>query len=136
MKFRKYLLKEEFGLKGLDIAPLIDIVFILIVFFMLTSSFIVQPGIKVELPQTVTQSILRSGRLNIIISSEDVAYLNGKVVTNKELEDFLNKNKAKVKSVFIKADKNSSLGRVVEIWDICRKVGLSYVNIATTYVKE
>ncbi|MCD6539217.1 MAG: biopolymer transporter ExbD [Candidatus Omnitrophica bacterium] len=136
MKFRKYLLKEEFGLKGLDIAPLIDIVFILIIFFMLTSSFMVQPGIKVELPQTVTQSILQPERLNIIISSEDVAYLNGRVVTNRELEDFLNKNKAKVKSVFIKADRNSSLGRVVEIWDICRKVGLSYVNIATTYVRE
>jgi len=136
VKFRKYLLKEEFGLKGLDIAPLIDIVFILIIFFMLTSSFMVQPGIKVELPQTVTQSILQPERLNIIISSEDVAYLNGRVVTNRELEDFLNKNKAKVKSVFIKADRNSSLGRVVEIWDICRKVGLSYVNIATTYVRE
>ena len=136
MKFRKYLLKEEFGLKGLDIAPLIDIIFILIIFFMLTSSFMVQPGIKVELPQTVTQSILQPERLNIIISSEDVAYLNGRVVTNRELEDFLNKNKAKVKSVFIKADKNSSLGRVVEIWDICRKVGLSYVNVATTYVRE
>ena len=136
MKFRKYLLKEEFGLKGLDIAPLIDIIFILIIFFMLTSSFMVQPGIKVELPQTVTQSILQPERLNIIISSEDVAYLNGRVITNRELEDFLNKNKAKVKSVFIKADKNSSLGRVVEIWDICRKVGLSYVNVATTYVRE
>jgi len=136
VKFRKYLLKEEFGLKGLDIAPLIDIIFILIIFFMLTSSFMVQPGIKVELPQTVTQSILQPERLNIIISSEDVAYLNGRVITNRELEDFLNKNKAKVKSVFIKADKNSSLGRVVEIWDICRKVGLSYVNVATTYVRE
>jgi len=135
MRFRKHL-KEEFGLKGFDIAPLIDIVFILIIFFMLTSNFMVQPGIKIELPSTVTHSILHLKRLSIIISSEDVAYLNGKVVTNKELEDFLRRNKGKIKSVFIKADKNSSMGRVVEIWDICRKVGFSYVNIATTYVKE
>lgn len=135
MKFRKHL-KEEFGLKGLDIAPLIDIVFILIIFFMLTSHFMVQPGIKIELPSTVTPEILHLKRISITVSSEDVLYLNGKVVTNKELEDFLKENRDKIKSVFIKADKNSSLGRVVEIWDICRKVGLSYVNIATTYVKE
>lgn len=123
-------------MKGFDIAPLIDIVFILILFFMLTSSFMVQPGIKIELPKTVTASLLNLKRLTIVISSEDVVYLNGKVITNKELEDFLRRNRENLKAVFIKADKNSSLGRVVEIWDICRKVGLSYVNIATTYVRE
>ena len=135
MTFRKHI-KEEFGLRQFDIAPLIDVVFILLTFFMLTSNFMVQPGIRIDLPKTFTQQAIKIQRVGIYISSEDVIYLNSKVVTNKELEKFLVENKENIKSVFIKADKNSSLGRVVEIWDVCRKIGFSYVNIATAKNKE
>ncbi|MBN2120058.1 MAG: biopolymer transporter ExbD [Candidatus Omnitrophica bacterium] len=135
MKFRKHI-KEEFGLRQFDIAPLIDIIFILLIFFMLTSSFMIQPGIRVDLPRTVTHQALQVKRVSITVSSEDVLYLGSKVVTDKELESYLLSNRENIKSVFIKADKNSSLGRVVEVWDLCRKANLSYVNIATTHVKE
>ena len=135
MRFRKHI-KEEFGLRQVDIAPLIDVVFILIIFFMLTSTFMVYPGIRVDLPQTVTHEALQVKRVSITVSSEDVVYVNADVVTDKELEEFLKANKGQIKSVFIKADKNSSMGRVVEIWDICRKVGLAHVNIATTKVRD
>lgn len=135
MRFRKHI-KEEFGLRQFDIAPLIDVVFILLTFFMLTSSFMVQPGIRVDLPKTVTHQLVQTRRISIIVSSEDVAYLDGKVVTDKELEEFLKQNKSNIKSVFIKADKNSSLGRVVAIWDICKKVDISHVNIAAIHVKK
>ena len=135
MRFRKHI-KEEIGLKQIDIAPLIDVVFILIIFFILTSTFMVQPGIRVDLPRTVTHQALQTKRISIIISSEDVVYANGEVVTDKELEESLIVNKDKINSVFIKADKNSSMGRVVDIWDICRKAGLEHVNIATTKVQD
>ena len=135
MRFRKHI-KEEFGLRQFDVAPLIDVVFILIIFFMLTSTFMVQPGIRVDLPKTVTQQALQVRRVSITVSAEDVVYVNGEVVTDRELDRFLSENKEAIKSVFIKADKNASMGRVVEIWDICRKVGLAHVNIATTKVTE
>lgn len=135
MKFRKHI-KEEFGLRQFDIAPLIDVVFILLVFFMLTSSFIVKPGIKVDLPKTVTHQAVKSKRLSIVVTAEDVVYLNGEVAIDEEIRNFLEENKDKVKSVFIKADKYSSMGRVVEVWDICREVGLSHINIATTHVEK
>jgi biopolymer transport protein ExbD len=135
MRFRKHI-KEDFGLRQFDIAPLIDVVFILLIFFMLTSSFVVRPGIKVDLPKTVTHQSVESRRINILISSQDVVYLNDKVVSDKELEDYLQGNKEDINSVFIKADKYSSLGRVVSVWDIARKVGLSHVNIATTDVER
>lgn len=130
-------IKEEFGLRQFDVAPLIDVVFILIIFFMLTSSFVVQPGIRIELPRVVTAEKLRTERLTIVVSSEDVVYVENKVVTDSQLEQLLNKYKdgKKLTSVFIKADRNSSLGRVTKIWDICRKAGISQVNIATTYGK-
>ncbi|MFC1514433.1 ExbD/TolR family protein [Candidatus Omnitrophota bacterium] len=135
MRFRKHI-KAEFGLRQFDVAPLIDVVFILIIFFMLTSTFMVQPGIRVDLPRTVTHQALQVRRVSITVSSEDVVYVNGEVVTDDELDRFLVEHKENIKSVFIKADKSASMGRVVEIWDICRKVGLTHVNIATTKVKE
>ncbi|MBI5415209.1 MAG: biopolymer transporter ExbD, partial [Candidatus Omnitrophica bacterium] len=49
MKFKRHT-KLEHGLKQIDIAPLIDLMFLLLIFFMLTSSFTLQSGINVKLP--------------------------------------------------------------------------------------
>ncbi|MEW6100668.1 MAG: biopolymer transporter ExbD [Candidatus Omnitrophota bacterium] len=121
----------EHGLKQIDIAPLIDIVFQLIIFFMLTSSFIMQPGIKVNLPRAVTSDAIKLENIEILVTGENVTYLNSKVVTLQELKAYLKEAGKRNQSVLIKADKRASLGRVVEIWDMARDLGLSQVNIAT-----
>lgn len=132
MRFKGRMQLEQ-GLKQIDIAPLIDMVFLLLIFFMLTSSFVVQPGIKVNLPKAVTSRVLEQKDINIIISAESVIYLNNKVVNLKELRNILEKRRNQDENipVLIKADRRSSLGRVVEIWDLCRELGINKVNIAT-----
>ena len=131
MRFKK-LIKVESGLKQFDIAPLIDVVFLLLIFFMLTSNFMVQPGIKIKLPKTVVSQSLKTERLVIVISSEDLVYLNGKVVEDKQLKQKLCSLRNKIKSVFIKSDRNATMGRVVRVWDICKKCGIDQINIATS----
>jgi len=121
----------EHGLKPIDIAPLIDIVFQLLIFFMLTSSFIMQPGIKVNLPKAVTSEVVKYENIEIIVSGENVTYFNGKVVTTPELNKLLKQAAQRDESVLIKADRRASLGRVVEIWDSCRDLGIAKINIAT-----
>jgi biopolymer transport protein ExbD len=121
----------EHGLKQIDIAPLIDIVFQLLIFFMLTSSFVIQPGIKVNLPKAVTSEIVKFENIEILISGENVTYLNGNVVTINELKAYLKQAAKRNQTVLIKADKQASLGRVVEIWDLARDLGLTQINIAT-----
>lgn len=130
MKFRRHV-QLEHGLKQIDIAPLIDIIFQLLIFFMLTSSFIMQPGIKVNLPKAVTSQVLKEQNIIILISSEDVIYIDNKVYTIKELRRFL-EEKSKIKpTILIKSDRRSTLGTVVEVWDLCREVGFNQINIAT-----
>ncbi len=131
MRFKKHM-ELEYGLKPLDIAPLIDIVFQLLIFFLLTSSFVAQPGIKVNLPKAVTSEAVKNENIEIIISGENVTYFGGRVVVAQELRTML-KQVAKRGQVvvFIKSDKRASLGRVVEIWDMCRDLGINQVNIAT-----
>jgi biopolymer transport protein ExbD len=130
MRF-KGRLELEHGLKQIDIAPLIDIVFQLLIFFMLTSSFIMQPGIKVNLPKAVTSEVVKYENIEILVTGENVTYLNGQVVTMQELKSILKAAAKKNQSILIKSDRRASLGRVVEIWDLARDSGISGINIAT-----
>ncbi len=130
MRF-KGRMELEYGLKQIDIAPLIDIVFQLLIFFMLTSSFIMQPGIKVNLPKAVTSEVVKFENIEILITGENVTYLNGRVVTMQELATLLKQAAKREQTILIKADKRASLGRVVEIWDLARDLGISQINIAT-----
>jgi len=125
-------LKLERTLRTIDIAPLIDVVFLLLIFFMLTSSFIFQPGIKVNLPRAITSEMLSEENAVISITAENLIYYRQKLVTIKELSSLLKGIASARLPVLIKSDRKASLGRIVVVWDICRQEGVHQVNIATT----
>jgi biopolymer transport protein ExbD len=135
MRFKRYA-KLEKGLRTIDIAPLIDIVFQLLIFFMLTSNFIFQPGIKINLPRAITSETLSEENAIITITAENLIYFNGRLVTIKEMSAILKDIASKLRPVLIKADKKATLGRIVEVWDICRQQGISKLNIATTQTTD
>ncbi|MFH1406707.1 MAG: biopolymer transporter ExbD [Candidatus Omnitrophota bacterium] len=131
MRFKRKIRSFTGELGTIDIAPLIDVVFQLLIFFMLTSSFIFQPGIKVNLPKAITSEVIGEENIVITITAENLIYLEGAPVTLKELQAKLQPYVKKKTPLLIKADKRCSLGRVVEVWDTCRGLGLAQVNIAT-----
>lgn len=130
MKFKRHS-KLEHGLDQLDIAPLVDVIFQLLIFFMLSSSFTFQSGINVRLPKAVTSDIIQEENLVITVTSENIVYLNDVIVTIKELEQSLKKYQHQDRPLLIKADRRASMGRIVDIWDLCRNLGLEKLNIAT-----
>ncbi|MDD5195906.1 MAG: biopolymer transporter ExbD [Candidatus Omnitrophica bacterium] len=130
MRFRKTV-GEEAGLKQIDIAPLIDIVFQLLIFFMLTSSFMSIPGINVKLPKAITSETINTQTLTITISSEDIIYIDGKPFDLKAAENHI--KKGNYQSIFIKSDREASLGVLVALWDACKRLGIEKIGIATTY---
>jgi len=127
MRFKRHM-ELEHGLRQIDIGPLIDLVFQLLIFFMLTSTFIMQSGIKVKLPKAVTSKIIDKENLVLTISAENVLYLEGRVLTLKELRAELKKSK---RPILIRADRRAEVGRLTEVWDICRELGIEHINIAT-----
>ncbi|MDP8297442.1 MAG: biopolymer transporter ExbD [Candidatus Orphnella occulta] len=131
MRLKRHL-KLERTLRTIDIAPLIDVVFLLLIFFMLTSSFIFQPGIKVNLPRAITSEMLSEENAVISITAENLIYYRQKLVTIKELSSLLKGIASARLPVLIKSDRKASLGRIVVVWDICRQEGVQQVNIATT----
>lgn len=130
MRFKRHM-ELEHGIKQIEITPLIDMVFLLLIFFLLTSNFVIQPGIKINLPKAVTSEIIQIENFEIIISGENVTYLNGRVITAADLKKMLKQIAQRKQSILIKADRHASLGRVVEVWDMCRDLGVTQVNIAT-----
>ena len=134
MQFKRSV-KAGQGLDQINIAPLVDVVFLLLIFFLLSSSFVYQSGITVNLPKAITSEIIKEENLVITITSEDVLYLNDAVSTMKTLRQELEKKANKDRLILIKADRRASLGRIIDIWDLCRELGIERVNIATNQEK-
>ena len=132
MRFIRLKRRTEIRKGQLDIAPLIDVVFLLLIFFMLTSNFVFQPGIKVSLPKAITSEVLSGENIVVTVSGQDLLFLNDMPIAINELVVQLKQAAQENKSLMLKADTNASLGRVVEIWDLCREIGIPQINIATT----
>lgn len=128
MKFRRTIQYQQ----RFDMTPLIDVVFQLLIFFMLTASFIAQPGIKINLPKAVTsEAVGEVKNAMITITKDNLLYFNEKLIGEEELREKLSQTASARKSVLIKADRGIPLGRVVGVWDLCRDSGITQINIAT-----
>ena len=131
MKFKRHI-EFVYGLKQLYVAPLINLVFLLFMFFVLTWGLIMQPaGLKVNLPRAVTSEVIKKDNINILITDENTIYLEGSIINTLELKKVFTQIAARKQTVLIKSDRRASLGRVVEIWDMARDLGIAQINIAT-----
>jgi len=122
----------------INITSLIDVVLLLLIFFMVSTNFIEQPGMKLDLPDSETASSSARNELEVIIQSDGSIFLNGEAITIEELrmnfEKFVTESSAH--SLFLKADKNVAHGTVVEVMDIARLKGIQKIIIASTKIAE
>jgi len=117
----------------LDIAPLIDIVLLLLIFFMLTANFIMQPGIKITLPQAATAKPQKEENIIVFITKDNKIYLNDREINIDELRDALEEKlkTARKKTVVLKADEKINLGLAVRVMDIAKQAGTEGLVIST-----
>lgn len=118
----------------LDITPVVDTVFNLLIFFALSLNFVSTPGIQVNLPKSSAQEIARDPQdLRVIIRPTGEIFLGEARVNAQALADrFLQAASAdRDTQVLIQADQQVSHGRVVEVMDLARKAGLHRLAIVT-----
>lgn len=113
-----------------DIAPMIDVVFQQLIYFMLTSSFVLHPGIRIILPKAPTSQRISASNLVITLTKDHVVYWDEQVVTLKELRERL-KRAGGDRPVLIRADRHAYVEKLIELWDLCRDAGHKEVHIAT-----
>jgi biopolymer transport protein ExbD len=112
---------------GLNITPLIDVVLLLLIFFMISSSFVVQPGIKVDLPESDSGSVPSKNEVRIVLGADGALFFEGKPIDLASLQTRLAalQNSLDKKDVaVIQADKKAPHGEVVAVMDAVQRAGL------------
>lgn len=131
------------GTLVLEITPLIDVVFLLLIFFMLATSFDERSAFKIDLPKSTaakTKSTLKE--VQVLVDKEKNIYLrytdnSGKAQRDKlDLSNFVSivsekLNTSESKDVMISADKAIDYGFIVEIMSLLKESGASAINIDT-----
>lgn len=115
-----------------NIAPLLDMVFILLIFFVITTNFSRQSGVEVQKPKA--QSAVYQGQKTILvgISREGSIHIHGRQVNLEKLTRIVSSEIARrpTANVVIVADRASMLGRAVEVMDACILAGVKKVSVA------
>ncbi|MCM8759155.1 MAG: biopolymer transporter ExbD [Candidatus Omnitrophica bacterium] len=122
----------------INMAPLIDVVLQQLIYFMLTSSFIMQPGIKINLPTAITTDTIEENEIFISVSAEGLIFLGEKQVSMQKLEESLRKLAQEKQNIIvvIKGDVRTPHGKIVNIMDVARNCGISRIAIATMPASE
>lgn len=124
---------------SLDITPIVDTVFNLLIFFALSLNFIVTPGINVDLPESITEEIIREREeLIVVMDKDNNIFINENTVSIEQLVTIFSKaaQKSKDTLVIIQADQEVSHGNVVRMMDRAKKAGLVRLAIATAMKKK
>jgi biopolymer transport protein ExbD len=118
---------------GLDLTPLGDTVLNLLIFFMLSSSFAFQPGIRVRLPEAASKEEEPKQDLVLVLTRDQRLYLNDDPIQLPDLEALLRQHLRERNDavVIIKADRDVLHGHVVEVMDIAKGAGAVRLAIAT-----
>jgi len=107
-----------------------DIVLLLLIFFLLTSTYLIQPGIKVHLPRTATKEAVTQEKITITITKSGAVYLEDKPVQIANFPYLLKDAAEKV--ILIKADRDVTIDMTVRVMETLRKSGAGKFVIATT----
>lgn len=118
---------------SIDIGPLIDIVFILLIFFMVTTTFVKDMKLDLERPKASSTTTASSKAIRLFIDRDGVTYLDGEPVRlwliQSKLRDLLSTSTDKV--VLVVTDEGVPAGKLVEIVDQARLSGAENVGVAT-----
>jgi len=116
----------------LNMSPLIDMIFILLIFFVVTTSFVKEAGVDVQRPVAQTAETKESTNIVMAITADNVIVVEGKPIDVRSvqsyMERFLMQNPNG--SVVLAADRNSRSGVVIQVLDACRLAGVKNLSVA------
>ena len=116
----------------INITPMLDVVFIMLIFFIVTSSFIKESGIEVDRPSAVTAVVKAKGNILVAISDTGAFWIDGRQVDPRAVRANIERMHAENPqgSVVIQADKNSTTEMLIHVMDAARQAGVYNVSIA------
>ena len=118
----------------INISPLIDLVFLLLIFFMVTTSFVRETGVEVQRPSASTAALTENGNILVAVSNAGEIFFDGKKIDVRSVRSHITRAIAQNPegAVVIVADKISYTGKVIQVMDQCRLAGAKKVSIAAS----
>ena len=121
----------------INITSMIDVIFLLLIFFLVTSTFSDQPGLKIELPQARGAGASTAEQLVLYVTQKGTLFLNRDQVTRAELPARLRRAARKESpSLLLKADRRASYGLIVELMDLTHRAGTKKIVALTAPEKN
>ena len=117
---------------NINMGPLVDMVFLLLIFFVVTTSFVKETGIDVHRSTAATAEMKERGNIMLGVSADGQVYMEGKRIDVRSVRALVERALAEdpESGVVIVADKDSNTGTVVQAMDQCRLAGAINVSLA------
>lgn len=123
---------DEGAESEINMAPLIDMIFILLIFFLVTASFVNESSIEIDRPEASSASVGEEAGLIVVVDETGNIFIDNRLVDPEAMrglvELFLVENPGG--GVLVRADRNSNTGKLIEVLDGCRLAGAENVQVA------
>jgi biopolymer transport protein ExbD len=120
-----------------NLTPMLDVVFIMLIFFIVTASFVKESGIDISRPPAATAERKERGNILIAITANDQLWMDGRQIDPRSLRANIERLHAENPegSVVIQADRLSKNGLLVQVMDAARQAGVNSVSLAADVVE-
>jgi biopolymer transport protein ExbD len=117
----------------IDMTPMLDIVFIMLIFFIVSTSFVREAGVEIERPVSDTSEVQESQGVMLAITAQDEVWLDRQPVDIRMIRPTLERLKVEQPDlgVMIQADKDAKTGLLVQVMDQVKLSGIEQVAVAT-----
>jgi biopolymer transport protein ExbD len=121
----------------INLTPMLDVTFIMLIFFIVTASFVKEAGIDVSRPPAATAERKERGNILVAITENDQIWIDRRQVDPRALRANIERLHAENPqgAVVIQADKNSKNGLLVQVMDSARLAGVPNVSLAAEIVQ-
>ena len=128
------IIRKKSDRDGLLITPLIDIIFLVVIFFMINASLSLNPAIEIDLPPAYTSQAVLKEEIIVTVDENGIIFLGKNAVAIDRFPAELKKEMAKLqrKRIFLQADEALPYRNLVEIIDIARLTGVENVGLVTS----
>jgi biopolymer transport protein ExbD len=117
---------------AINIAPLVDVIFLLVIFFAVSTTFLETAGLKLELPTSSSTAKRESLDLTVLLAADGTLSFEGETLDHERLGERLRGSLAETdrKIVILRADKSTPHGEVVRVMDLIRESGAEGLTVA------
>ncbi|SDL71112.1 outer membrane transport energization protein ExbD [Modicisalibacter muralis] len=116
----------------IDLTPMLDVVFIMLIFFIVTTSFVKESGVEIERPESSAASPRPDAQVMVAITAEGAVWVDGQPVDIHRVGSEVAELVSDEGGVVLQADRSSTTGLLVEVMDRIRDAGVDKVAVAAT----